>query len=187
MYKRLTKLLIVIMNLGTILVTTLEFSKDNFSRVLTFIAIFPVLLLPCLLNKVKFKLNEQEIFLYYAFIFLADFLGCVVNLYNTLSWYDLSVHFLSGIFTFILGLMILNRLDGYDKKNKIINIIFALGFVSLIAVLWEIFEFSADNILKTNLQHNLDTGVNDTMSDMIVASLGGVVGMLFYLININKK
>ena len=187
MYKRLTKLFIIIMNLGTILVATLEFTKGNFSRFLTFIAIFPVLLLPYVINKTKFKLDVQEMFLYYAFIFLADFLGCVVNLYNTLSWYDLFVHFLSGIFTFILGLMILKRVGNDDKKNKVINTIFALGVVSLIAVLWEIFEFGADNILKTNLQHNLDTGVKDTMGDMIVATLGGIVGMFFYLINVNKK
>ena len=49
MHKRLTKLFIIIMNLGTILVATLEFIKGNFSRFLTFIAIFPVLLLPLIL------------------------------------------------------------------------------------------------------------------------------------------
>lgn len=187
MYKRLTKLLIVIMNLGTILVAMLEFIKGNFSRILTFIAIFPVLLIPYFVNKTKFKLNPQEIFLYYAFIFLADFLGCVVNLYNTLSWYDLFVHFLSGMITFVFGVVILKGINGYDKKNKIMNALFAIGMVAVIAVLWEVFEFSTDNILKTNLQHNLDTGVNDTMSDMIVAMIGGFIGMLFYLINCKKK
>ena len=175
------------MNLGTILVATLEFTKGTFSRILTFLAIFPVLLVPYIINKTKFKLLEPEIFLYYAFIFLADFLGCVVNLYNTLSWYDLFVHFLSVVITFLFGIIILKRMNGYDKKYKIMNTIFALGVVAIIAVLWEIFEFGADNILKTNLQHNLDTGVNDTMSDMIVATLGGFIGMIFFLINVNKK
>ena len=187
MYKRLIKLLILIMNLGTIIVAILEFTRGNFSRILTFLAIFPILFAPYIINKTKYKLNYQEMFLYYFFIFLADFLGCVVNLYNILSWYDLFVHFLSGIFTFVLGIIVLKRINSYDKDNKILNVVFALGVVAIIAILWEIFEFSADNILKVNLQHNLDTGVNDTMGDMIVASLGGFIGMLFYLINANKK
>ena len=101
MYNLLNKLLLILMNIGTVIVAIFEFSNQDFSRLITFVAIFPVLLVPFLLNKTKFKLNEFEICMYYLFIFLAEFLGCVVNLYNIILWYDLFVHFLSGIFTFV--------------------------------------------------------------------------------------
>lgn len=179
MCKVLTKILLIIINIGTPLIAIFEFCNNDFSRILTFIAVYPLLLVPLILNKLKFKLNDQEIFLYYFFLFLADFLGCVVNLYNTLSWYDLFVHFLSGIFTFVLGIIILRRINGYDKNNKVINIIFALGIVAIIAIFWEIFEFGADSILKTDLQHNQEAGVKDTMGDLIVASLGGIIPALY--------
>ena len=106
MYNLLNKLLLILMNIGTVIVAIFEFSNQDFSRLITFVAIFPVLLVPFLLNKTKFKLNEFEICMYYLFIFLAEFLGCVVNLYNIISWYDLFVHFLSGIFTFVLGFIV---------------------------------------------------------------------------------
>lgn len=176
-YKLLNKILLIIMNIGTIIVAVIEFSNNNYSRVMTFVAIYPLLLLPFIINKTKFKLSEQEVFLYYLFILLADFIGCVCNLYNTVSWYDIFVHFLSGIFTFVLATIIF-RLISKDN-NKLLKILFSLGMVALIAIMWEVFEFSVDSLIHTNLQHNQDTGVIDTMQDMIVAMLGGLVASIY--------
>lgn len=176
-YKLLNKILLIIMNIGTIIVAVIEFSNNNYSRVMTFVAIYPLLLLPFIINKTKFKLSEQEVFLYYLFILLADFIGCVCNLYNTVSWYDIFVHFLSGIFTFVLATIIF-RLISKDN-NKLLKILFSLGMVALIAIMWEVFEFSVDSLIHTNLQHNQDTGVIDTMQDMIVAMLGGLISSTY--------
>ena len=177
MYKLLNKILLIIMNIGTIIVAVIEFSNNNYSRVMTFVAIYPLLLLPFIINKTKFKLSEQEVFLYYLFILLFDFIGCVCNLYNTVSWYDIFVHFLSGIFTFVLATIIF-RLISKDN-NKLLKILFSLGMVALIAIMWEVFEFSVDSLIHTNLQHNQDTGVIDTMQDMIVAMLGGLISSIY--------
>ena len=177
MYKLLNKILLIIMNIGTIVVATLEFTNNNYSRVMTFIAIFPLLLIPFIIDKIKFKLSDKEIFLYYLFILLADFIGCVCNLYNTVSWYDIFVHFLSGMFTFVLATIIYRVLS--DSDNKLLKILFCLGIVTIIAITWEVFEFSIDNLAHTNLQHNQDTGVIDTMQDMIVALLGGGISSLY--------
>ena len=179
MYKLLNKILLIIMNIGTIVVATLEFTNNNYSRVMTFIAIFPLLLIPFIIDKIKFKLSDKEIFLYYLFILLADFIGCVCNLYNTVSWYDIFVHFLSGMFTFVLATIIYRVLS--DSDNKLLKILFCLGIVTIIAITWEVFEFSIDNLAHTNLQHNQDTGVVDTMQDMIVAMLGGFFSSIYVL------
>ena len=40
------------------------------------------------------------------------------------------------------------------------------------AVLWEIFEYISDYIFDGNAQRVLETGINDTMQDMIAALLG---------------
>ena len=42
------------------------------------------------------------------------------------------------------------------------------------------FEFGMDSITGSNLQHNLDTGVADTMWDMIAAFVGGFISSLIY-------
>ncbi len=177
MYKLLNKILLIIMNIGTIIVATLEFTNNNYARAMTFVAIFPLLLIPFIINKTKFKLSDKEIFLYYLFILLADFIGCVCNLYNTVSWYDIFVHFLSGMFTFVLATIVYRIIS--DSNNKLLKLLFCLGIVSLIAVTWEVFEFSIDSFAHTNLQHNQDTGVIDTMQDMIVAMLGGIISSIY--------
>ena len=177
MYKLLNKILLIIMNIGTIIVATLEFTNNNYARAMTFVAIFPLLLIPFIINKTKFKLSDKEIFLYYLFILLADFIGCVCNLYNTVSWYDIFVHFLSGMFTFVLATIVYRIIS--DRNNKLLKLLFCLGIVSLIAITWEVFEFSIDSFAHTNLQHNQDTGVIDTMQDMIVAMLGGIISSIY--------
>ena len=177
MYKLLNKILLIIMNIGTIIVAILEFTNNNYARAMTFVAIFPLLLIPFIINKTKFKLSDKEIFLYYLFILLADFIGCVCNLYNTVSWYDIFVHFLSGMFTFVLATIVYRIIS--DSNNKLLKLLFCLGIVSLIAVTWEVFEFSIDSFAHTNLQHNQDTGVIDTMQDMIVAMLGGIISSIY--------
>ena len=180
MYKLLNKILLIIMNIGTIIVATLEFTNNNYARVMTFVAIFPLLLIPFIISKTRLKLSDKEIFLYYVFILLADFIGCVCNLYNTVSWYDIFVHFLSGMFTFVLATIIYRLIT--NDKNIILKILFCLGVVAIIAIMWEVFEFSIDSLAHTNLQHNQDSGVIDTMQDMIVAILGGILSSIYILL-----
>ena len=54
-----------------------------------------------------------------------------------------------------------------------------MGIVALIAVAWELFEYFMDTYVGMNLQHTLDTGVTDTMQDMLVALLGGFLSSIF--------
>lgn len=166
------------MIIGTFYYVLFQFESD---RLFTYLAVIPVIGMPFLLEKTKFRLGNRELFCYYLFIFFADFLGCVVNLYNMIWWYDIVVHFCSGIFTFGVGLFLLDRVN-IGKNNYGFKLFFSLCFVMLIAGVWELFEFGADSILGMDLQHNADTGVNDTMVDMLVAFLGGVVSIVGYKI-----
>ena len=80
------------------------------------------------------------------------------------------MHFISGIFTGYIATYILK-----DKNNKLYNFLFILGFVSLIAVSWEIFEYISSIIFDVDPQKVKLTGINDTMKDIIVALLGGIL------------
>lgn len=186
--KIINRLLQFIMIIGTIIIAILNISNNNYSRVLTYVCMFPVLLIPFILNKTKLKLNNINIFVFNIFIFLAQFLGCVVNLYSKLSWYDLFMHFMSGFLSFFVAIFILRRISNYDKKNVLLNSLFIFGIVFLIAGLWEIIEFGSDKLLNLNLQHNLETGVNDTMEDILSAFIGSILAYIPYLIKslINK-
>lgn len=182
--KKLIWFFILVMVLGTFGLVIFRYDS---SRILTYLAVIPVLLAPWLLRGTKYQLGDKELCCYYIFIFLADFLGCVVNLYNMIGWYDLFVHFLSGIFTFGVGLFVLRRIF-VGECSVLFEVIFSICLVMMIASLWEFFEFGADWLLGMDLQHTIDTGVWDTMEDMIVAFLGGILsGIGYYLMNRCKR
>lgn len=146
------------------------------------LSVIPIIYLVKILNKLfKLKINENIEILYVLFIFLAHFMGSIVNLYQKIYWYDSFAHFLSGIAVSFGATYILVILKKYDKNSIIFNILFILGISFLMAGLWEIFEFISDNIFNKDAQNVLTTGVDDTMKDMIVAALGTVLYCMMYV------
>ena len=123
------------------------------------------------------------------FIFLAQFLGVTVELYNEFAYFDKFTHWLSGIITSLLALMLLSNMNMYYRKIIVFNIIWMLSITLAVAACWEIFEYSANIFFGGDAQRVALTGVNDTMQDMIVAFLGGLVTSIIYLYEAikNKK
>lgn len=179
-YKNANLILLLIMILGGLGIGIYYLSTKEYLRVFSSFSIFFTILLPLILRKTKFELTPQDKFIYLSFIFLAHFLGSILNLYKYIDWFDTFVHFLSGILTFYIAYFLLERTNNHNPKNKLINFLYLLGVVALIAVSWEIIEYIGDLLFNANYQHSIETGVGDTMCDMIVAMLGGLISYLFY-------
>lgn len=111
-----------------------------------------------------------------AFDFFAAALGSVINLYKTVGFYDRFVHCMSGILlaeagTIIYGYIVKKRLITHDRS---VQLMFAVMFSCACAAFWEIYEFTADTLLKTEMQ-----GDNtNTMGDIV----SGVLGSFIYLV-----
>lgn len=187
MIKYINKIMTLVMFVLTGVILVLKINNNDYSRVFSCISILIVVLIPFFLKKTNFSLEEKDKLVLNIFIFLAHFLGSIVNLYNLIWWYDLAMHYLSGIFMFLIAIFILKRLKKYEFKDILFNVLFVFGIIFMSASIWEILEFSSDIIFHTNLQHSLETGVNDTMEDMILAFLGGITTLVIYLINWRKK
>lgn len=129
-----------------------------------------------------------EIF-YLLFIFLGHFLGSIVGLYNTVNNFDKIVHTISGVLTGLVALLLLRNMNKYQSSAILFNIIFILSLTLAVAGVWEIFEYVNDIIFKANAQHVLETGINDTMLDIIVAGIGGIIVSIIYIYETlkNKK
>lgn len=168
--RKLNNLLIIVVTLISYIIALNYLKNKLYVDLLKTIVILPVILLPKIVNKVKLKIDPKLELTYILFITFAYFLGVIINLYDKISWYDTIMHFLSGVFTGYLGYYFLK-----DKKNKIFNILFILGFVSLIALSWEVFEYIASILFDVDPQKVKLTGINDTMKDIIVALLGGII------------
>lgn len=134
-------------------------------------------------EKTKYRFTDKYKLIYSIFIFLGQFLGSVINLYDYLWGFDLFVHFLSGILTVVAANYIL-EISKFRNISGIVKFIYIVGFCSLVAILWEVIEFGIDMVFKMNMQHSIDTGVKDTMSDMIVALLGSI--STYYIIEKRK-
>ena len=67
--------------------------------------------------------------------------------------------------------------------NKLFVIIFLFMFSMGVASLWEIMEFSIDNLFGMHTQIG---GLNDTMIDMIDGLVGTIISMPFFLKSLKK-
>ncbi len=183
--KRITNTLIFLCSLAAICFMVKDINVGNYDRILGDITIPLVLLIPRIIkNLFKIRITDTMELIYVVFIILAQFLGSVVNLYNndTTWWYDLFAHFLSGILTSVLALVVLNWFGVYKEKNKGFNFLFIICFTLMVASIWEFVEFGTDVFLGMNVQHSLETGVKDTMEDMLVAFAGSMIVGITYLL-----
>ena len=185
--KKINDALIFLVVLISICFAVKDFSIGSYDRLLGSLSIVFVLFVPRIAKKLfKIEISNTMEFVYILFIFLAQFLGSVINLYNKIWWYDIFVHFLSGIFTSFLAIEVLKWFNVYKDKNKIFNALFIISISLMVAVLWEFCEFTGDTLFGMNVQHSIETGVKDTMEDMLVAFLGSIIVSVLYLIKTNS-
>ncbi len=180
--KKVNNILIIIISLLSICVFIKDINIGQNDRLLADLSIILILLIPKVLRGIfKIRITPVIELIYIIFMFLVDFLGSVIYLYNYVWWYDLFAHFISGVLTSVLALIILKWLKMYNNKNKLFNIIFILSFVMMVASLWELCEFLIDNTMGSNMQHNIDTGVFDTMEDMLICLLASIITSIEFL------
>lgn len=117
-----------------------------------------------------------------AFIFAALFLGETRGYYGRFWWWDIALHSTSGGLLGILGVLlvyVLNqdpRIDLHMQPGFVA--FFAFCFALAMGTLWEIFEFSMDQIFGMNMQKPMfddPSGLTDTMWDLIVVALGALL------------
>lgn len=128
------------------------------------------LIVPSIIEKrLKINIPSITLIMIYTLIFSTAILGEVYDFYIYYFWWDILVHFSSGILCTIIGLGIFKILN---KPYKIINsILFAFCFSMTLATLWEFTEYSLDKYLYSDMQK--DTYVKTISSVNIDLSKNG--------------
>lgn len=179
---KIMNLIIKSIILMTAIFYAIKYGMDKeLSYTLISLSLFIIVFIPNILRKFKIKIPPEMEFLYLLFVILAEVLGSMMKLYDLISFYDKIVHFTSGIFSAFIGLYLLITLKKYDKKSIIFNAIFILFTSLAVAALWEVLEFSCDSIFGNDAQRVISTGVNDTMSDIIMALIASSLVTILYL------
>lgn len=165
------------------------------SRLLFRIAFLFLMCLPYIIKK-TFKITFSKIvsIVFYFYMFIAAFLGNVLDFYSTVPVWDLVIHFIMGVVLSIASIYILNYTIYKKDKNRhnlFFTILFMLLFSMGIGALWEIWEFCGDLIFGLNSQRYLSenltalvgqTALLDTMLDICMDFLGTLVGILIVLL-----
>ncbi len=186
--KKINIFIIIFVAIFSILFLFFGNHEKGIYKNLIILSITPVMLLPYLINLfLKEKIEEEIIFVYLIFIFFAHFLGTILNFYYKISIYDKLMHGISGIMTSILAIIILIKSKCLKQNPLWVNILFIISVTLSIAALWEFFEFINDNIFSKDAQKVLTTGVDDTMTDMIMAFIGSIIFSILYLIENKAK
>ncbi len=151
--------------------------------------ILAVTLLPFVLRR-RFRLvfpYELEI-LAVIFAFASLFLGEVRGYYTAYPWWDSLLHASSGLLLGIFGFLLVYGLNERDERGLNLKPGFVAFFAFLFALgmgtVWEIFEFTMDQLAGTNMQKPMfgdPSGLTDTMWDLILDAGGaGLISILGY-------
>lgn len=139
-------------------------------------------------------------------IFVGIVFGSYFGLFDKFWWFDNFMHILAGLVSACFGYdfaVIIQRKKGQCAAT--LAAIFSLMFALSIALGWEFYEFLMDTLHGTNLQlahYGKETagfdislyngeygylGLVDTMTDMMMNTVGGIIGMIMMIILRNKK
>ncbi|MEE8131579.1 MAG: hypothetical protein V3T98_00820 [Candidatus Paceibacterota bacterium] len=108
--------------------------------------------------------------------------------YWTFWWLDVVMHFLGGFWVALLFFNLNSKLNFLpinslnSLTHKLITIILSLGFVALIAVSWEFYEFLYDVFISIRgYPWVAQQGMADTISDLFFGLLGGLIAAIIVL------
>ena len=77
-------------------------------RILLCLVLIPVVLVPKIAKKLfKINISDGLELVYIVFIILTMLLGSIMGFFSLISWYDSFTHFLSGMYTFVMGIFFL--------------------------------------------------------------------------------
>ena len=177
----------------------LLFFKEYQNGVYALIAFVLVIVIPLLLKWLKINLSPLSINPLLVFITIATYTGNRFNAYHRFFWYDILLHFTSGILIALCAVDLFFP-EGKKTGEKLSFILFFSFIVALAsAAAWEIVEFFFDILTGNDVQRNLivereifgaewqNSGIKDTMNDIINGTVGGAIGTLLIYIKRRKR
>jgi hypothetical protein len=141
-----------------------------------------VLMLPVLFRKIRTRIPAELQLAAILFAFTTLFLGEVRDYYELFWWWDLVIHFSSGLLLGLLGFMLVYMINENQVVDRYLQpgfvALFAFAFAVALGAIWEVFEFAVDQGFGTRMQKPRPgdpSGLTDTMWDMSVNIAGAAL------------
>lgn len=180
---------IIILIVTAILSISSSHWKNLFISLLAITCIIFVFIIELFFKRKELILPPNFTLVTILFIFFAQFFGEIIGFYSLFWWWDLLLHFIAGIYFFIISLHLMKNIIERNqistkKRYTILTMIFAFSFSIAIGTLWETFEFIGDYFFKTTM---VKGGLEDTITDLVVKILGAFIASLIYFFNKSKE
>lgn len=164
--------------LSLVVVGILSFVQGNWQSGILAFATIAIVVVPFIIEwRVGIYVPAIFSLIISAFLYATLILGQVDNYYGKFWWWDVMLHSGSGLAFGLIGLLVLliALKKGRIDAKPIVLCLFSFCFALAVGLLWEVFEFTGDEIFHTNMQHR-ETGVTDTMKDEIMDTIGALIG-----------
>lgn len=164
-FKRILSFIVLILAIAT-MVALFYVKKEKmrvrlFFSLLQYIAMSIVLISPRLFKKFANLEVPVEVHISVtAFAFLGLVLGDGLNFYGKIGWWDSLLHFTSGIILSFIALWLLQMLilrRKYLFMHRALLYIFVVAFSLAVGAVWELCEYTVDDIFHTNNQQYMAT------------------------------
>jgi len=146
---------------------------------------------PSFLEK-RFKLDIPDYMKssFLVFIIAALLMGEVADFFVTVSWWDDMLHISSSFLVAIVGFSIINSASRNPNKQLVLKpfviALFVFCFSMTVEALWELFEFTLDNLsTSSNMLRTVNSvtlepfhglvAVRDTMYDLILNAITSLI------------
>lgn len=158
--------------------------QDKEALGMAVVAIFTPLILPVLFKLFHFKPVYEMYIISTIFIYFASLIG------STFHWYaykgfDKVLHFSSGIFATLLMVIVFFIIrksnEVRTKEDWHLMLVFINTGNLAIAVLWEFYEYAMLIFFNNDAINHYTQGVHDSMTDMLVAFVGGILLTMFVI------
>ena len=139
-------------------------------------------------KKTFLRKSRISFYLIFSFIVGSMYLGNVFNFYEIIPMYDKILHLLSGLIIEMIGYILFLHVSNGSEDNsfkRYMPMLFSIIFSIAAAAVWEIWEFSTDQLFGFASQNN---SLNDTMWDIICGTLMGIVANIpIYFYHVKGK
>jgi hypothetical protein len=141
-------------------------------------AVLTLTFVPAILEReLNVRLPAEFTLITCVFLYASFGLGEVRDFYQKFWWWDLMLHSFAALVMGLIGFLLIyvfymtNRI----RLAPVYVALVSFGFAVTIGTLWETFEFLMDWFFGFNMQKS---GLNDTMTDLLVNIAGAVVAAL---------
>jgi len=140
------------------------------------------------------------------FAFCSILLGDVLDFYGKFKFWDTIMHISSGILLSMFGIIIINSICSIKSINvyPLIIVFLSFCFAMMMQSMWEIYEYTMDHFIGTNMQTYMKTttssyiedenialcghnALNDTMKDFICNALAALFVSVLGFYNLKTK